>query len=166
MIPYYDGSIELSRRRWQAVLKIHPDNPMSYVYYSLVLAGNNAVDEAISVIDHNARVNPGTMLATLGVTLKYAMQGNKEKLNQEITPDLAKTWQRDAYYSHQLADAFALIGDREKALGWLEHAVDAGFINYPFLSENDPLLESIRGDERFKKLMERVKLAWESFKAQ
>ena len=38
-----------------------------------------------------------------------------------------------------------------------------GFINYPFLNEYDPFLENIRREERFKKLMKRVKHEWENF---
>jgi hypothetical protein len=44
----------------------------------------------------------------------------------------------------------------------MEHAVDAGFINHPFLAR-DRLLDSIRGEERFARLMERVKREWERF---
>lgn len=46
---------------------------------------------------------------------------------------------------------------------WLEHAVDRGFINYPFLKEIDPFLENIRGEPRFQKLMAHVKHEWENF---
>ena len=49
-----------------------------------------------------------------------------------------------------------------EALDWLENAVNRGFLNYPFLSEYDPFLENIRGERRFKDLMERVKHEWEN----
>ena len=62
-----------------------------------------------------------------------------------------------------MAAIYSLIGDRDKSLEWLENAVNRGFINYPMLNEYDPLLENIRGEERFKKLMERVKDEWENF---
>jgi hypothetical protein len=45
----------------------------------------------------------------------------------------------------------------------LKCAVNPGAVNYPFFAEIDPLLENIRGEERFKKLMERVKYEWENF---
>ncbi|MFC2142164.1 hypothetical protein ACFLR7_04445 [Acidobacteriota bacterium] len=48
-------------------------------------------------------------------------------------------------------------------MDWIEHAVDIGMINLPFMTKYDPLLENIRGERRFKKLMERVKHEWESF---
>ena len=62
-----------------------------------------------------------------------------------------------------MADYYALINEKEEAFKWLEHAINRGFINYPFLNEYDPFLENIRGEERFKKLMERVKYEWENF---
>jgi hypothetical protein len=48
-------------------------------------------------------------------------------------------------------------------LEWLEQAVDLGLIHYHLLNEFDPLLNNIRSDERFKKLMDRVKHEWETF---
>ena len=59
--------------------------------------------------------------------------------------------------------AFALLNENNNALGWLENAVRLGFINCPFLNQYDPFLENLRGEERFKKLMERVKYEWEHF---
>ena len=166
MVAFYDGSIGLSLQHWREFYKMYPDNPMLLFYYSLVLAGNNEIDEAISIIDQADRAHSGTMLSKLGVMLKYAIKGNREKLIQEITPDFIRTVQRDPYYSHPLTDIFAIIDDKKEAIDWLEVAVNRGFINYPFLNEYDPLLENIRGEERFKRLMERVKYEWENFEVE
>ena len=48
-------------------------------------------------------------------------------------------------------------------MDWLENAVNRGFLNYPFLSEHAPFFESIRGEERYKELLARVKREWEEF---
>jgi len=69
----------------------------------------------------------------------------------------------DEGISLMLAQAFALIGEKEKALYWIEYTVNRGLINYPYLSEYDHTFKNIRGDKRFKKLMERVKYEWENF---
>ena len=58
---------------------------------------------------------------------------------------------------------FAMLNAKEEALDWLKHAIDIGFIPYPFFSRIDPFLNNIRGEERFKKLMKRVKKEWENF---
>ncbi len=62
-----------------------------------------------------------------------------------------------------VAERYSLLGIKGKALDWLENAVDRGYINYPHLSEHSPLLDNIRDEERFKKLMVRVKHEWENF---
>jgi len=48
-------------------------------------------------------------------------------------------------------------------LDWLENAVRLEFINYPFLNQYDSFLKNVRGEERFKMLMERVEYEWEHF---
>ena len=58
---------------------------------------------------------------------------------------------------------YAMLDEKEKTLNWSENAVNLGFINYPYMSQHDPFLENIRGEERFKKLMERVNYEWENF---
>ena len=62
-----------------------------------------------------------------------------------------------------MATFYSYLDDKEQSIDWLENAVDRGFINYPFLSEHDKLLRNIRGEERFKKLIEKVKHEWENF---
>ena len=69
----------------------------------------------------------------------------------------------DEVFSLILAEGYSLIGEKEKALEWLENAVERGFINYHFLNQYDPFLENIRSEARFKELMKRVKYEWENF---
>jgi hypothetical protein len=59
-----------------------------------------------------------------------------------------------------MAAIYAVQGKKEDALRWLEKAVDAGWRYYNYASRY-PLLENIRDDERFKRIMNetRVKVA-------
>lgn len=61
------------------------------------------------------------------------------------------------------AEIYAMNGNVDEALEWLQYGLEIGAINYPFLAEVDPWLASIRNEPRFKKLMERVKYEWEHF---
>ena len=45
----------------------------------------------------------------------------------------------------------------------LDNAVRRGFLNYPLVRNFDPFLDNLRGEERFEKLVERVKHGWERF---
>ena len=67
------------------------------------------------------------------------------------------------FYSRFMADSYALIDEKEEAVNWLRNDMNLGFINYPYLAEYNPLIENIRGDARFKELLEEVRKRWEQF---
>ena len=81
-----------------------------------------------------------------------------------MTPEFVEQVKRDLQHSYHLATFYSYLEEKETSLKWLEKAVNRGFINYPLMAETDPLLVNIRGEKRFKKLMERVKYEWENFK--
>ncbi|MBM3303423.1 MAG: hypothetical protein FJY85_26185 [Deltaproteobacteria bacterium] len=70
---------------------------------------------------------------------------------------------QEQHFSLHVAECYALINDRGHALDLLVNAVTKGMVCTPFLSQYDPLLESLRRDQRFKTLMERVKKEWAEF---
>jgi non-specific serine/threonine protein kinase len=59
----------------------------------------------------------------------------------------------DPGVAYNVACVFALAGDTEEAVGWLERAVKYGFGLREWI-ENDSLLESLRGHARYKAVLE------------
>jgi tetratricopeptide (TPR) repeat protein len=55
-----------------------------------------------------------------------------------------------------MAAIYAVQGNGDEALKWLEKAVDAGYRYYRYISRY-PLLENIRDDERFNRIMDDAK---------
>jgi hypothetical protein len=82
-----------------------------------------------------------------------------------MTEDFRRTTRRDPEWSYCVAEMHAFAGLKDEALDWLSSAVDRGFINYPFIAEHDPALESIRGEPRFRDITARAKREWEHFDA-
>ena len=159
----YDGQFGLaldSMRKWY---QSDPENPVRGFHYALMLAYNKAFNEAFSIIDRSAKATPNNAVTKFALLLKYGLLKDKEKAFQIMTPDFKKTCQRDLEWSYNVALPFALLGEKKEAMDWLENAVNRGFINYPFINKYDTFLANIRGEERFKKLMERVKYEWEHF---
>jgi hypothetical protein len=78
-------------------------------------------------------------------------------------PFLKEPW--DFQTAYWKSACLALIGEKERALDALELDVNLGMSNYPLMNELDPFLASIRGEARFKTLMERVRYEWEHFEA-
>jgi len=159
----YEGQFGLaldSSRKWY---QSDPENPVRRFHYALMLAYNKAFDEAFSIIDQSAKATPNNAVTKFGLLLKYGLLKDREKAFLIMTSDFRKTCQRDSEWAYYVADAFALLNEKKEALDWLENAVDRGIINYPFINKHDIFLDNIRGEARFKKLMERVKYEWEHF---
>ena len=155
----YDHALE-AFRRW---FELYPDNYLTHYWYALTLAYCGRTESAILMLGQ-AQVPKGVIWGTF--PLKYALEGDAEKVVQlyaGLSPDSKRRNLADGQSSYQIAVTFAFVKQRQAALDWLENAVNRGFLNYPLMAEKDPFLANIRGEERFQKLMERVKYEWEHF---
>jgi TolB-like protein/Flp pilus assembly protein TadD len=156
-------NFEKAPEPYQKMSQMDPHNPLSLWFYSWSLTFSGRKKEAYALIDQLLENAPGTVYASLGLFTKYALQGKKKEALKAVTPPLEIAAKGVEYLSRDMAHAYALIGEKEKALDWLENAVDRGFIAYPFLNKHDPFLENVRKEERYRKLMERIKYEWETF---
>jgi serine/threonine protein kinase/tetratricopeptide (TPR) repeat protein len=160
---YLRGDFAGCHARLRPLLEAHPDNFMARHVDALALAQQG--DPAAGVLFRQlVEESPGQAVARLGMALSRAREGGGPSVAYELTLDLFAWARRDHFWSLLVAQVHALAGRPDEALDWLEHAVDAGLVNYPFLTR-DRLLDSVRGTERFERLMERVKREWEAFDA-
>ena len=152
-------AIELVRRSD----RMNPEFTWGKFWLSLSLAIDNQLDAAFETIDQAVREKDRDNLTREFLFfLKYALERDKEKaLTVLSTETKAFSWQPDM--SVWMSGLLALMNEKEQSFAYLEDAVNKGFINYPFLNEHHPWLANIRGEERFKKLMERVKKEWQEF---
>jgi non-specific serine/threonine protein kinase len=158
----YSGKFESAVEKTEELLKSNPDD-MSLLNHALSLIYYGRFEKAFSIYNNFSASYQRTLLFRVFLLFQFAYQKNKKEFEKLIDAEFKLWAEKDFSYSFWVAEAYALIDDREKALDWLENAVNRGFINYPFLSNYDPFLENIRGEERFKKLMKQVKKEWESF---
>jgi non-specific serine/threonine protein kinase len=150
------GSKELGGRGWiaESVFQFWLSRALSYSQHL------GQARDLSALIEKEA---PGTVWAGLASFHRYALENKRLEALQTVTPDFLNLARDDEVLPIWVAESYALLGETSAAIEWIENAVNWGFINYPFLTEHDPFLASIRGEERFKKLMERVKYEWEHF---
>jgi serine/threonine protein kinase len=156
----YGGRLELAFER---VAKSNPQDPPGLFVKAWHLVYKKRLKEAEDIVEKNIKDPKQNIMWQLYYLLKYAAKGDREKFSQCLSPEFLHAAKRDPQYSSFMADFYALLDDKEKALDWLDNAVNRGFINYPYLNEYDPYLDGLRGEPRFKKLMARVKDEWERF---
>jgi serine/threonine protein kinase/Flp pilus assembly protein TadD len=159
---HFEGQYKAALGEFRRYYEKDPGNPMAQFQYAWSLAYNERLDEAFAVIDKSAKITPDNVCTKFGLLWKYGLLRDKEKALGLITPDFVKTCRRDHHWSFFVGLALALADAREESMDWLENAFNGGFVNYPELSR-DRHLDSLRGEERFQKLLERVKYEWEHF---
>jgi len=158
----FDGKYEMALREFRKLHEMDSKHPGWLAWYTLALAYTGEVDAAAALIEPSARAHPNHVHTKLALMQIRALKGDRQGVLSELDGPFYE-WTRERIWATRVAAALAILDEKEEALDWLEHAVHHGFINYPWLSEGDLWLENIRGEERFKELMERVKKEWEEF---
>ena len=64
----------------------------------------------------------------------------------------------DHHVTYSLGAAYSQLGQPEESITWLERSADSGFPCYPWF-ERDPLLDPVRQNPRFARLLTRLKAA-------
>jgi len=139
------------------------DQPFFSVLHAIFLAYDKRYEESFDICDMAYKMDPEGLWPRMGQCLKYALKGDKEHTIKAMSGGVKDKARCDLYDALLMAECDALIGEKGEAITSLEYAVTLGAINYPFYNKISPFLENIRGEPRFKKLMERVKIAWENF---
>jgi TolB-like protein len=145
--------------------RLEPQNPGALFFSALFLAYCSRYEEARALIAESELPAPGNAFEWGNLLLKHALAGETASFRELLTDDFMKTTRRDAQYSYLVASMHALAGLRTEALDLLSNAVDRGFTNYPFISQHDPLIESIRAEPRFQEILAKAKREWEHFDA-
>jgi predicted Zn-dependent protease len=140
--------------RWSGI-------PAFVTLYVQALASAGRVSEAIRVAQELERTRPSDQWTWFSQSLRWALQGDGASLFASVTAERRAWVLRDAQYSHLLAQAFALAGHADQAFEWLDVTLGLGAAPYPYLSHFDPLISTLRSDERWPAFIARTKVLWE-----
>jgi len=162
-IQWVEGKLDHALLTFQNLMKMEPESVMIKFFMAYLLAWQKNYDQVFSLVDQMVRQGPHESSTLWSLALKYALQGEKKKALDVLSKEAKKYAWNDPESPWLGASIYALLDEKEEAFLWLEHAIDRGWINYPMFAERNPFFANIRGEDRFKKLMERVKYEWEHF---
>jgi serine/threonine protein kinase/tetratricopeptide (TPR) repeat protein len=159
---YLSGDLERAERYAEQSRRLSPDYPLLPLMMAQIFASNGQIERAVRFVEDHAPRADAHPLATLAHIFKHALLGEAAAMDALSTDTwLEKVW-NDSQYTHALAQANAIVGRNDQALHWLQRATHS-LIHYPFLSEHDRLLDNLRADDRFVRLLESVRVRWERF---
>jgi len=139
-------SFEIVRKTLEAQGKI-PDEKQ--LFYAGVI--NMYLEDTLTAIryfDLSYDNDPGSIWSGFGLAYKAALMNQGEDL-AELLISFESRDIIDGERRYRMVHFYTLGGNYEKALEHLEHSVNGGFFNYPYIV-NDPLTINLRETERFK----------------
>ena len=119
---------------------------------ALVAAGREP--EAASQFEWLEHQPADDHLAAVAVRFRRGLAGDRDAVLSSPSAAERAMAQSDEYWSYLMAGAYALVGETDQALDWLEHAVIVrGWVDYVYFTRNDRFLVTLRSARRFQQLM-------------
>jgi DNA-binding winged helix-turn-helix (wHTH) protein/TolB-like protein/Tfp pilus assembly protein PilF len=123
-------------------------------------------EQAAKDFDRAFELDPSILHAQVGRALSDAI-GHENPKGLEIlhqTEDkIQERGVRDPEAIYKIAQAYAQLGDEASALRVLRYSIENGFFSFPYLA-TDPLLERLRNEAEFARLMEVARQRHVAFK--
>jgi tetratricopeptide (TPR) repeat protein len=148
----WTGHYEESLVYAENALKINPIYPMALYVKGMVLSALGRHEEAIETQKSIYKSGSGGYSSGLGVA--YAFAGYREKA-QEIATELEK--QKRRWTTYGLAEIYAILGNNDRAIYWLEEAYNQRHDFIPWIRVN-PNFSNLHKDSRYEDIVIRLKL--------
>jgi serine/threonine protein kinase/Tfp pilus assembly protein PilF len=134
------------------ILDTDPHNVLALQLLSLTQLAQGdaaAARKTLSAVAPPDRGNYNIRLAWADV---YAFEHDRARALKEMTPQTVDVIRLDPALGSMLAEFYAMLGEKQQALDWVEKAIRGGDERADFFA-SDPLLASVRDDPRFKAIL-------------
>jgi tetratricopeptide (TPR) repeat protein len=153
----YQGDCQQALQELDVGAKVEPNHPLIRIFRSFAFFYLERVDEAIEIISDVLKKNPKMDGIRPIYAVFLAYQGKKDEAYAQITDQTKALSKADHDMAYWLAQAYALLGEKDEAFKWLEKAIKLGNENRPWF-ENDKCIASLRKDPRFAELMNKIEV--------
>jgi DNA-binding winged helix-turn-helix (wHTH) protein/TolB-like protein len=124
------------------------------------------LQQAETNLDHAFELDPSLLQAEIGKAFSFGIQHENDKSSAILHSLETKVVEHgvvDPEATYKIAQAYAAIGDKASALRVLRSSIQGGFFPYPYF-EADPLLDTLRAEAEFSKLINVARQRHEAFK--
>ena len=114
---------------------------------------NRSFNETLAELEKAKRERKNDPLLIYSTGVVYAAEGKRAEALQVIK-ELEEMSGSGLDQAHWIAKIYATLNEKEQALTWLERGLATGAIG-PF-HKDEPVWDSIRGDQRFEALVQKI----------
>ncbi len=144
------GALPSHRR----AVELDPRSTICRVCDAVALVASGREAEAVAQFEWIERQPADDYLAAVGLRFRRGLTGIRAAVLSPPSAAERAMAESDEYWSYLMAAAYALVGETDTALHWLEHAVMVrGWVDHVYFTWHDRFLQSLRGAPRFQELM-------------
>lgn len=158
-----EGRFDTAINSYREMFEMDPGNPMGRLFYVWILALTGRASEAQEIAAGFPSALADSPPAQIAVLFTSSAKGKGPRAAPELGPETERLAAVSDMFPRFLAQAYAMLGDADRAVHWLSAAVDRGFINYPFLARHDPFLRRLEKHPPYVELLRHVRHRWEAF---
>ena len=142
--------------QWLETLQLEPDFALSHSSIWVAYLDDSHFGEYLAHSAHQHQLDDADTLRLAVLSGNYARQGDRRQAEAYLAR--LKT-AKNRYYvcDYELATAYAMLGNTDAAMEWLNQGYRARSSCMPNL-KTDPRLDPLRADERFKGLLRTLRL--------
>jgi tetratricopeptide (TPR) repeat protein len=155
LIFLYEGKFEDAQRELDRARSVEPNNPLLNTVGALWLYYTKRPAEAERILREVLQANPNLHGVRPTLAMCLSRQGKHDAALAELTDSVIRNASVDPDIAYAVGSVYALEGDSDQALGWLQRSVALGNGNKPCF-DGDPNLKSVRADPRFGELMAKI----------
>ena len=153
-ILYYARRYDEAIDQYLKTFELAPNFAELHWYLGLAYEQKGMLEEAIAEFQQAITLSGGFAKYVASLGHAYAGSGKRDKAS-EIIGELQELSKREYVSPYYLATIYTALGEKDKALEQLEKAYEIFDVFLAHL-KIDPLIDSIRTESRFKKLMKKV----------
>ncbi len=151
---YFTRRFDLAIAQFKEALEMEPNFFLGHFDLGLAYAQVGRHEEALAEFQQAVRLSGSSPLCVAGLGYAYALAGRKSEARM-VLDDLRQISQRRRVPAIYPAGIYAGLGEKDRALEWLEHAYEERS-DVLILLKLEPIFDPLRSDPRFQSLLLRL----------
>jgi len=132
-------------------------SPFARFWLALAYAVRGEKDQSVKVLEDMIRDTPHLVFGHFAVFFKLAVQGRAEEARAAVHAELVSGAETHEFMQAYMAWGFALIGDKQGAMRWLEVLYRSGITQYKLVESLPGMHALLRDDSGYQVLIEKMK---------
>ncbi len=147
-----EGDLITARRVSETLLEQNPSDHGARLLLSFVYEDSGDFKKTRSLLEVTPGMGSQPYYDCLGRARLEASEGKRSEALRELDEGLLKFFEVNKWCTMEAAEIFSAVGETDKALDWLERAVNGGDERVEWF-RRDPMLKNIRNLPRFQQIL-------------